>query len=312
MSQLTLIVDGERLINTHNEHTTSHSCPFCNGELGMIEQTNYIDASRVELQKLISQLADLSEADYEVKEEISDFSAKLVDLNSKRESLSETINAELKPRATNLKEQIAGIENFIGIAQQLNSMREMQTKLKSDLEKLENEPEDKSPVYKPKERFETDFYTEMTNLLDAMLSQMSYKPTEFRGAFFAKNDFDIKINGNPKSQGNGHGYTSFLNSVVVMAYRHVLHKHAQYKPSVFIIDTPLHGLDERNKVDGQDSMKENLFRYFIEHQDEGQLIIIENTTNLPNLDFASFGINEIKFTEDKENGRYGYLYDIYN
>lgn len=95
-----------------------------------------------------------------------------------------------------------------------------------------------------------------------------------------------------------------------MAYRHVLSKYAQYKPSVFIIDTPLLGLDERQRQPEDESMKENLFKYFIEHQDEGQLIIIENTSNLPNLDYESFGVNEIKFTEDK--GRYGYLYDIYN
>ncbi|MEM5125974.1 hypothetical protein AACB49_19415, partial [Enterococcus faecium] len=33
IERLTLIVDGERLLNDHNEHDTSHSCPFCNGEL---------------------------------------------------------------------------------------------------------------------------------------------------------------------------------------------------------------------------------------------------------------------------------------
>lgn len=97
-----------------------------------------------------------------------------------------------------------------------------------------------------------------------------------------------------------------------MAYRHLIFTRAEYKPSVFVIDTPLLGLDERNKVESQDSMKENLFRYFIDNQNEGQLIIIENTINLPTLDYSSFGVNEIKFTEDKNNGRYGYLYDIYN
>lgn len=81
---------------------------------------------------------------------------------------------------------------------------------------------------------------------------------------------------------------------------------------MFIIDTPPLGLDERQKQPDDESMKENLFKYFIDHQDEGQLIIIENTSSLPNLDYESFGVNEIKFTEDKYKGRYGYLYDIYN
>lgn len=59
-------------------------------------------------------------------------------------------------------------------------------------------------------------------------------------------------------------------------------------------------------------MKEGLFKYFMDHQNEGQLIIVENTTNLPALNYDDKQVNQIVFTEDKNNGRYGYLYDIYN
>ncbi|WP_201787741.1 hypothetical protein [Listeria monocytogenes] len=310
--RLTLIVDGERLINEHNEHLSSHNCPFCNGELDESMQTSYIDACRFELQTLISQLADLSEAITETESEKEVLSSTIELLKSQRVDISNNINSQLKPKSTSLQEKITNIESFIEINQQLKSMQVMQAKLKADLEAIENEDDDKTPKYKPKDRFESDFYPEMSTLLDEMLSQMSYKLTQFRSAFFAKNNFDIKINGNPKIQGNGQGYTSFLNSVVVMAYRHVLYKNAKYMPSVFLIDTPLLGLDERNKEEAQDSMKENLFQYFIDHQNEGQLIIIENTINLPNLDYASSGVKEIKFTENKYEGRYGFLYDVYN
>lgn len=310
--RLTLIVDGERLMNEHNEHLSSHNYPFCNGELDESMQTSYIDACRFELQTLISQLADLSEAITETESEKEVLSSTIELLKSQRIDISNNINSQLKPKSTSLQEKITNIESFIEINQQLKSMQVMQAKLKADLEAIENEDDDKTPKYKPKDRFESDFYTEMSTLLDEMLSQMSYKLTQFRSAFFAKNNFDIKINGNPKIQGNGQGYTSFLNSVVVMAYRHVLYKNAKYMPSVFLIDTPLLGLDERNKEEAQDSMKENLFQYFIDHQNEGQLIIIENTINLPNLDYASSAVKEIKFTENKYEGRYGFLYDVYN
>ncbi|MCB2642713.1 hypothetical protein KQ727_15055, partial [Listeria monocytogenes] len=80
---------------------------------------------------------------------------------------------------------------------------------------------------------------------------------------------------------------------------------AKYTPSVFIIDSPLIGLDERKKQDGDDNMKEGLFKYFMDHQNEGQLIIVENTTNLPALNYHDKQVNQIVFTEDKNNGRYG-------
>lgn len=192
IERLTLIVDGERLINAHNEHLSSHNCPFCNGELGETEQTNYIEASRAELQTLISQLADLSEANKETKDEIIMLSTKLETLQTRKADISNKINAELKPKANTLKEKISDIESFIEINQQLNSMKTMQSKFKADLEAIENEAEDKSPKYKPKERFEANFYAEMSTILDQMLSQMSYKPTEYRNAFFAKIDFDIR------------------------------------------------------------------------------------------------------------------------
>lgn len=94
----------------------------------------------------------------------------------------------------------------------------MQAKLRSDLQAIENETNDDKPIYKPTDKFKTDFYEEMSQLLDDMLSSMNYKPTEFRNGFFAKEIFDVKINGYLKSQCNGQGYTSFVNSVVVMAY----------------------------------------------------------------------------------------------
>ncbi|EKA3826568.1 AAA family ATPase [Listeria monocytogenes] len=312
IERLTLIVDGERLLNDHNEHDASHSCPFCNGELSKPVQTTYIDTARSELHSLLSQLSDLTEESHDTEVELQELMEQLDELKTRKKSLDAAINDELKPKAETLKDRINKIETYRDIKQQLISMEKMQNKLKSDLEKIENEPEDERILYKPKEKFDAEFYKEMSELLDSMLRNMHYKPNEFRNAFFAKDIFDIKINGNLKWTENGHGYTAFINSVVIMAYRHLLYNHAKYTPSVFIIDSPLLGLDERKKQDGDDNMKEGLFKYFMDHQNEGQLIIVENTTNLPALNYDDKQVNQIVFTEDKNNGRYGYLYDIYN
>lgn len=43
---------------------------------------------------------------------------------------------------------------------------------------------------------------------------------------------------------------------------------------------------------------------------EGQLIIVENTNELPKLNYAEHGVHEIVFTHDENKGRYGFLLDI--
>ena len=46
------------------------------------------------------------------------------------------------------------------------------------------------------------------------------------------------------------------------------------------------------------------------HQ-EGQLIVIENLDHIPNLDYENSGANVITFTKKRDEGRYGFLNDVY-
>jgi hypothetical protein len=53
-------------------------------------------------------------------------------------------------------------------------------------------------------------------------------------------------------------------------------------------------------------MKASLFQYMLDHQENGQTIIIEN--EIPDLDYSK--ANLICFTKDKVEGRYGLLYGM--
>jgi hypothetical protein len=46
------------------------------------------------------------------------------------------------------------------------------------------------------------------------------------------------------------------------------------------------------------------------HQDEGQLIVVENTEHTPDLDYEAAGAELITFTKNSETGRYGFLPNI--
>ena len=72
---------------------------------------------------------------------------------------------------------------------------------------------------------------------------------------------------------------------MILMLRKYLANHAKFNPGSFIIDTPLHGFDDGVDEDIPDSMRAGLYRYFMAHQDEGQLIIIENLDHIPHLDY---------------------------
>ena len=60
-----------------------------------------------------------------------------------------------------------------------------------------------------------------------------------------------------------------------------------------------------------DSMRAGLYRYFMNHQDEGQLIIIENLDHIPSLDYEKHGAVVETFGKGLiPNTRYGFLIDV--
>ena len=77
-----------------------------------------------------------------------------------------------------------------------------------------------------------------------------------------------------------------------------------------MIDTPLLGLDQGVSDVSPESMRTSLYTYFTNHQDCGQVILLDNMKNVPDIDFKSTGANVITFTKGLESGRYGFLMDV--
>ena len=123
--------------------------------------------------------------------------------------------------------------------------------------------------------------------------------------------FDIEVNGEDKGTSHGKGYRSYLNTVMIMMLRKYLALNAKFDPHIFIIDTPLHGFDDGVDDRMPDSMRAGLYRYFMNHQDEGQLIIIENLDHIPSLEYEKHGAVVETFGKGLIPGtRYGFLNDV--
>ena len=129
-------------------------------------------------------------------------------------------------------------------------------------------------------------------------------------ARFNMKDFDVEVNGHKKADIHGQGYCSYLNTIVALTFRRYMETYAKYNPGFVVIDTPLLGLDQGVNDAAPESMRTALFKYFISHQSDGQIIILENMMHIPVLDYEGAGANVITFTKGLEVGRYGFLNDV--
>jgi hypothetical protein len=117
------------------------------------------------------------------------------------------------------------------------------------------------------------------------------------------------IDGESKSEDQGQGYRSFLNSAVaMMLYDYFNRDDAYIKPGFLMIDTPLLGLDENEDGLNGETIKYGLYEYFINHQGDGQMIIVDNLNVIPDIDFEARGINVVTYYKDEKDGHvYGFM-----
>jgi len=80
-------------------------------------------------------------------------------------------------------------------------------------------------------------------------------------------------------------------------------------PHFLFIDSPLHGLMMADNVNTNENVRLGFFSYLVNNHKNDQIIIIENTNNhdLPVINFEEKGIKLIKFTQNENEGRYGFL-----
>ena len=301
--RLSFIVDGEVEMKD-----TPHNlvCPFCNGKLPTKETESYIGSAGAELHRITSQMNGLVEIEKELVVEKEDIGADIDELENKREDIEKIIQKELKPQADSLKKIRDDYRSYIQILQELSVISNLTEELETDLRELPDE-ENSATEYHPKKHFEKDFIEKIDKILKAALTECNFP--NLTTAHFNLSSFDVEINGHVKQNFNGQGYTSFINSIIAMSFRQYLSENAFYDPGLIVIDTPLLGLDQGVSDVSPESMRTSLYKYLANHQDLGQVIILDNIKNIPEIDLAAKGANVITFTK-QDTGRYGFLKGI--
>ena len=305
IKRLTFIADGEMERNAHDKNTV---CPFCESHFTPKDDETYIESARGELSRIVAQMNDLTKAEQSLAEEMRWMSEEMAKLDAEKDSIESHIQQELRPKAEAMRKSLADYKSFLQLKREMSVIDDFAVGWEADLRNPPVELES-ALQYHPREHFDDDFKRLINQYYKDILRECNYS-TEPIVANFNISDFDIEINGHKKSAHEGQGYTSFVNSVTALTFRHYLAHHGKYYPGFLIIDTPLLGLDQGVADSAPESMCSGLFRYFMNHQEEGQLIIIENSKNLPDLDYAAAGANVITFTKGLTEGRPGFLHGI--
>lgn len=303
--RLTFIVDGEV---EYQSVPHSAKCPFCDGKMPVRDRTSYIEASRAELTRIIAQLNGLGETEADVQKEQTDIEAELTALRAKRTDIETLISEQLRPKADALQDTLKNYRAYIRLKHEMDVIDSFSDSWTTDLRELPEEG-DNTLKYHPKEYFDDAFLATMDGYAKSILEECNYE--NLTSARFNLTDFDIEVNGGKKSTNHGKGYRAFLNTVVALMFRRYLSKDAKHNPGLLIIDTPLLGLDQGVDDAAPESMRSALFKYFMNNQTEGQMIVIENLDHIPDLDYTTSGATVITFTKGRFEGRYGFLDDVY-
>ncbi|WP_295268835.1 AAA family ATPase [Veillonella sp.] len=277
-------------------------CPFCNSEISPEQPIDYIDAIIAEEKNIEIQVKDLQSVQAALREEHDELEKKRKEKSTARNQVEERIRGELKPKIQQLRKQLDEYQKSLQYAEMTSMIKKFSGFLRTERNAVENE-EVEDVKFDAKEKFKEVFQKYLDEELEMLLKSCAYP--DYVDSWFNFNDCDVVVNGhNKRSQGKG--FRAYLNTIVAIAMQNCLVKMGNYHPALFIVDSPILSLKEKDSDDGiqlTGPMKSHLFQYFLNRKSSPQTIVIEN--ELPAIDYTK--ANLIQFTKDKNNGRYGLI-----
>lgn len=298
LKRLNFIVDGEANLNA----SFSTHCPFCDGEVVVKKNQNYIDAAKSDYKKIKLQAKDLESASKELRSEKLSLEQEIGTLMAKKKSMEELIEKELKPQVFNLKEKLSAYKDAIECQKEIDILKKLSEQKTADM--IENDTDEESELkFKVKEHLDYSFINELSNGIKSFLENCNYD--NLLSVIFDKADMDIVINGKKKSS-NGKGYNAYFNSAVAIVLSRYMESKAKYSPDFLVLDSPILSLKENETKKPSETMRNTLFENIVDNQKGIQTIVIEN--EIPEINYKDANI--IHFTKEKNNGRYGFLLDV--
>lgn len=249
-------------------------------------------------------MRDLGISEGELVTERREIEERIAALNEEKEAASDLLKSELEPKAADLKRTLAEYRKAMEIQDEFSFISNLEISMRSELFEAETADDETELLFSIKSRFDRSILDQFDEHIENILKACQYEG--LGSARLGQGSFDILVNEKDKST-FGKGYRAYLNTVLALALLEFLAEHGKHSPGLLIADSPILSLKERGREKTSDSMKTALFRYMCNHQENGQVIIIEN--DIPELDYGGH-VNVIRFTKDETQGRYGFLNDV--
>lgn len=302
VKRLSFIVNGEQQL----KHIQGQrKCPFCNQTVNLKDNHNHTKAAKAELSRIMEQLESLEQSTKDVKNKKHNLEQERRDKEEHLNQLSQKLQKEMKPELKSLEEQQEKYQNYLLLKNQEEIYIGLVSEWSDEINKIDNEKE-KHPEYHPLEHFPEHFAEKIADIVHSILMECDYSGLE--NVRFDIQNFEIEINGIQKSDNHGKGYRAFLNTVVNLAFREYMYENAVYSSWLDIIDTPFLGLEEAGDSHIPEHLKTGLLDYLISHQQEGQVILIENNKDMPQKSLSKEKVNVIEFENNSK--RAGFLLDM--
>ncbi len=303
------IIDGAASIKPVRKKV---KCPICGEETERVQDDSFIDASAAELEKIKKHLSELSDAQHSVERQQEAIIATIHTLEKKKDAIDSLITNQLQPQLSSFEEKLEQQLKLVRLSSELEVVRQNENQYRGDLFSKETEETPESLKHNIFEDYEYDIIHGFEEKLREILSA-----SKIGGAATARlnmENFDIEIGGFKKSVSMGGGFCGILNTITTLAMSAYLIDLDRNSPGFYAVDSSLTQLSEAEHKEQSNTIKQNFIEYLIAHARERQVIIVEQTKRMPFVpnEDEEKGIHVIRFSRNKEEGRYGFLNEVYN
>ena len=302
------IVDGASTIQPTKRKVR---CPICGEETVRVHDTSFISASAAELEKIQKHLAELSLAQHDINVQQEKICGKIQELEQKKAVVDLHISA-LQEKLSSFETELEYQLNFIRLKSELDVIRKNEIQYKSELFQKETE----ETVEPSKHNIFEDYSYDLIHGFEEKLKSI-LQDTKIGGADSVRvnmENFDIEIGGLKKSVSMGGGFCGILNTLTTLAMSGYLIDLDRYAPGFYAVDSSLTQLSEAEYKEQSSTIKQNFIEYLIAHAKERQVIIVEQSKRMPFIpeDSDEKSVHVIRFSRNKNEGRYGFLNEVYN
>ena len=303
------IVDGAATVSPVRKKV---KCPICGEETERVQDTSFIDASAAELEKIKRHLSELSDAQHSVEHQQETIIATIRTLEEKKKTIDTLISEQLQPRLSVFEEELEQQLSLIRLTSELEIVRQNETQYRSELFNKETEEASEPSKHNIYEDYDYDIIHGFEEKLREIL-----QASKIGGAASARlnmENFDIEIGGFKKSVSMGGGFCGILNTITTLAMSGYLIDLDRNAPGFYAVDSSLTQLSEAEHKEQSDTIKQNFIEYLIAKAHERQVIIVEQTKRMPFVpeENEEAGIHVVCFSRNKNEGRYGFLNEVYN